>query len=279
MMVVTEGQLTLKVVINHYRTYTRPLETLLASLVRVNATSSTILIGGGYAHETQPQVRDVCGCRLVLLTGDYSNYDYHAFRYLRRYQGHALIKADGYLMIHDTVVALPGFPGISADVFRSYAIVRTSGALHSNIFAFSRTALSRFPSIPVFTKAEAIQYEQEQRLFRPFNDTEILHLPRRTCPSKEDVYHTGHARHRCTYPAFHLLKFFAHRIMGDVEGNARPNGIPCGRPPCTPPVSFPTRRIDLVPADPVHASSKRLKAEWDCAVASLSAPSPSLQHR
>ena len=221
--------MALKVVINHFRSYTRPLEVLLASLVRVNASSATILIGGGYGQERPPRERELCGCRLVVLTGSHSNFDYHAFDYLRRYRDHELVRADGYLLIHDTVVAMPGFPGISADVFRRYALVRTSGALHSNIVAFSHAALARFPSIPALSKAEAIVYEQEQRLFQPFNTNETLKLPRRTCPSKEDVYRTGHARHRCIYPAFHLLKFFAHRIMGDIEGDVRANGLPCKR--------------------------------------------------
>lgn len=230
----------MRVVVSHYAPYDAPLRVLLASLVASRiALRDVVVFGTGYANATVGTVEVRPHGRVFRITQSASNWEYASFDMLRLYRRHPRVRSDSYLMIHDTTVAHPGFPGVdfSSPEMRPYDVVRTRGVT-ANIFAFRHSVLDDLPArIPVMNKSRGVRYEISGAIFGGFNESRVFYAPERTCtyqmaatervyrwirglrvPAQADVYGTGHPRDECYYDVFHLSKYLSFDHVGDIDG-------------------------------------------------------------
>ena len=232
----------MRVVVSHYAPYAAPLRVLVASLVASRvALREVVVFGTGYVNATVGFVDVRPHGRVFSITQSASNWEYTSFDMLHQYRRHPRVQSDSYIMIHDTTVAHPGFPGVnfSSPEMRPYDVVRTHGTT-ANIFAFRHSVLNDIPArIPVMNKSRGVVYEMSGSIFGGFNESRIFYAPERTCtykmkmlatervyrwvrglrvPARADVYGTGHPRDECYYDIFHLSKYLSFDHMGDIDG-------------------------------------------------------------
>lgn len=90
----------MKVVINSHTRYTQPRAQLLDS-VRESSFPMTdvIVVIGGVEQSSPPSTTDTSWVKIECTE---EAYDFHALTCLFRYKDHPLVRADGYLYLHDT---------------------------------------------------------------------------------------------------------------------------------------------------------------------------------
>ena len=232
----------MRVVVAHHAKYTTPLQTLFVSLHAANIPCDNIIIfGTGFENETESFITVGHCARVFRATRHFSNWEYSSFNMLREYMHDERVAASSYMMIHDTVMVHPGFPGVDFGQAEMvpYDAVRTRGVT-ANIFAFRHSLVQNFGPIPPMDKATAVLFETNGSIFNVFNKTRTLVYPERLCsqeyrrlpllrrariwvshkylPRARDIYNTGHLREECVYDVFHLSKFMSHSTMGDIYG-------------------------------------------------------------
>lgn len=220
-----------KLIINSNAKYDIARKTLFASLLQVGFSrfQDVVVMLGGATSDSEPYApSDDWGQRGVTYVDiKLDSFDYHGFSGLYHHKDHALVSADRYLFIHDTVVANDSFP----EAFDSLSGV-TSNELYSppapfsNICAFGRGVVEKWKTnfdSPV-TKAGAVSLEfgTPSNGILPlvtFAEKKTLAAPRVDTGKAVDLYHTGMPRNAIYYPAFKLTKYLLFNKFGDLTGN------------------------------------------------------------
>ena len=202
--------------INSHISYKTFLEKLFETLKTFE--EEIILVTGG-SKNIPPRTEEVFGKSVICIDIEESNFDFNGFMALNRYKDHPLVKADGYMYIHDTCLADKTFQvkfnNFTIEEGNTYVFGTSqdidTGMNQSFICAFAWDIIGKYNNAfdKIVTKKEAIEIEAGKgETITKYG--KVNYVNKRSYLGLDDYYNEGKQRMKSYYDNWGLFKLYVY---------------------------------------------------------------------